>query len=47
MKRKEITVLKVEPLKKPSSGLGLAYGEDTCRKLTEAELAKEQENTNE
>ena len=29
------------------SGLGLAYGEDTCRKLTEAELAEEQENTNE
>lgn len=29
------------------SGLGLAYGEDACRKLTEAELAKEQENTNE
>ena len=24
------------------SGLGLAYGEDSCRKLTEAELAEEQ-----
>ncbi len=29
------------------SGLGLAYGEDACRKLTEAELVEEQENTNE
>ena len=29
------------------SGLGLAYGEDTCRKLTEEELVEEQENTNE
>ena len=24
------------------SGLGLAYGEDSCRKLTEAEIAEEQ-----
>ena len=24
------------------SGLGIAYGEDSCRKLTEAELAEEQ-----
>ena len=23
-------------------GLGIAYGEDSCRKLTEAELAEEQ-----
>ena len=29
------------------SGLGLAYGEDACRKLTEAELVEEHENTNE
>ena len=29
------------------SSIGLAYGEDTCRKLTEVELAEEQENTNE
>ena len=29
------------------SGLGLAYGEDSCRKLTEAELAEEQKMTDE
>ena len=27
------------------SGLGLAYGEDSCRKLTEAEIAEEQRIT--
>ena len=29
------------------SGLGIAYGEDSCRKLTEAELAEEQKMTEE
>ena len=29
------------------SGLGLVYGEDSCRKLTEAELAEEQKITGE
>lgn len=29
------------------SGLGLAYGEDSCRKLTEEELAEEQKTTEE
>jgi len=29
------------------SGLGIAYGEDSCRKLTEAELAEEQKMTDE
>lgn len=29
------------------SGLGIAYGEDSCRKLTEEELAEEQNQNNE
>lgn len=29
------------------SGLGVAYGEDSCRKLTEVELAEEQKMTEE
>lgn len=29
------------------SGLGIAYGEDSCRKLTKAELAEEQKKAEE